>query len=167
MRRRRARLPGRLWFPRVRGGLGNCRKCGEACSGIWPGLTNSSLGRGPLPGSSLSHPDLAVVRCVNGERVPQATHRGHGRTPKDDPYKPPLPRVSLYEHNENDTHSWLLAQPSRTYRSSQLGVRAGADYTRWTLPDNQASPAQCGEPGTPVGAHELRGPAPRMPRRSR
>jgi hypothetical protein len=112
---------------------------GEACSGIWPGLNNSSLGRGPLPGSSLSHPDLAVVRCVSGERVPQATHRGHGRTPKDDPHKPPLPRASLYEHNENGMHSWLLAQPSRTYRSSQLGVRAGADYTRWTLPDSEAS----------------------------
>lgn len=111
---------------------------GEACSGIWPGLNNSSLGRGPLPGSSLSHPDLAVVRCVNGERVPQATHRGHGRA-QTDPYKPPLPRASLYEHDENGTRSWLLAQPSRTYRSSQLGVRAGSDYTRWTLPDSEAS----------------------------
>ena len=111
---------------------------GEACSGIWPGLNNSSLGQGPLPGSSLSHPDLAVVRCVNGERVPQATHRGHGRA-QTDPYKPPLPRASLYEHSENGTRSWLLAQPSRTYRSSQLGVRAGADYTRWTLPDSEAS----------------------------
>jgi len=110
---------------------------GEACSGIWPGLNNSSLGQGPLPGSSLGHPDVAVVRCVNGERVPQATHRGHGRSPKDDPHKPPLPRASLYEHSENGTYSWLLAQPSRTYRSSQLGVRAGADYTRWTLPDTE------------------------------
>ena len=112
---------------------------GETCSGIWPGLNNSSLGQGPLPGSSLNHPDLAVVRCISGERVPRATHRGHGRLPKDDPHKPPLPRASLYEHLENSATSWLLAQPSRTYRSSQLGARAGADYTRWTLPDPEAS----------------------------
>ena len=111
---------------------------GENCSGIWPGLNNSSPGQGPLPGSSLSHPDVAVVRCISGERVARATHRGHGRLPKDDPHKPPLPRASLYEHHENGTTSWLLAQPSRTYRSSQLGVRAGADYTRWTLPDREA-----------------------------
>ncbi len=112
---------------------------GEACSGIWPGLNNSSLGQGQLPGSSLGHPDVAVVRCANGERIPQATNRGHGIMPKDDPYKPPLPRGRLYEHNENGVSSWLLVQPSRTYRSSQPGVRAGADYTRWTLPESGAS----------------------------
>lgn len=110
----------------------------EGCSGIWPGLINPLIGHAPLPGQSLGHPDLAVVRCASGDRVPQPTHRGHGTMPAD-PGKPPLPRTALYEHEENGVTSWLLAQPSRSYRSAQPGARTGADYTRWTLPEIRAS----------------------------
>ena len=111
----------------------------QACQGIWPGLNNATFGRGPLPGSAIGHPDLAVVRCANGDRVPQPTHRGHGSRARHDPGQPPLPRAALYEHDECGTASWLLAQTSRTYRSGQVGARAGASYTRWTLPGDKAS----------------------------
>lgn len=111
----------------------------QACQGIWPGLNNKAFGHGLLPGSALGHPDLAVVRCANGDRVPQPTHRGHGRSARHDPYQPPLPRAILYEHDEDGVSSWLLAQTSRTYRSGQIGARAGAAYTRWTLPEGRAS----------------------------
>ncbi len=107
-----------------------------ACKGIWAGLNNTGLGRGPLPGSGSNHPDLAVVRCASGENVPRPTHRSHGATVPDR-HKPSLPRTSLYEHTEGGTQSWLLAQPSRVHRSGQPGVRAGTDYTRWTLPANR------------------------------
>lgn len=102
-------------------------------------ISNSTFGHGLLPGSSLGHADLAVVRCANGERVPQPTHRGHGGSARRHPYQPPLPRGTLYEHDYEGTYSWLLAQTSRTYRSSQVGARAAASYTRWTLPENRTS----------------------------
>ena len=105
----------------------------QGCKGIWPGLNDTTFGTGVLPGATLDHPDIAVVRCANGERVAQPTHRGHGSTVTD-PHKPNLPRATLYEHDEGGTHSWLLAQTSRTYRSGQISARAGAAYTRWTLP---------------------------------
>ena len=108
----------------------------QGCKGIWPGLNDTTFGTGVLPGATLDHPDIAVVRCANGERVAQPTHRGHGIT-VDDPHQPDLPRATLYEHNEGGTRSWLLAQTSRTYRSGQISARAGAAYTRWTLPDDK------------------------------
>lgn len=110
----------------------------QACQGIWPGLNNAAFGHGPLPGSTLGHADLAVVRCASGGRIPQPTHRGHGASARHDPHQPPLPRATLYEHDEDGTYSWLLAQTSRTYRSGQLGARTGATYTRWTLPDTKS-----------------------------
>jgi hypothetical protein len=109
----------------------------EGCRGIWPGLNNDSFGRGPLPGSSLRHPDLAVVRVATGARVPRPTHRSHGQQPKDK-HQPALPGSTLYEHDERGVPSWLLAQKSRTYRSQEIGARAGASYTRWTVPDDKA-----------------------------
>jgi hypothetical protein len=108
----------------------------ESCKGIWPGLSNDTFGHGPLPGSSLGHPDLAVIRCANGRRVPRATHRGHGAQPKDK-HQPALPGSTLYEHEEGGVHSWLLAQKSRVFRSQEVGARAGALYTRWTVPDDK------------------------------
>ncbi|MFI5734972.1 RNaseH domain-containing protein [Kribbella sp. NPDC051587] len=108
----------------------------ESCKGVWPGLNDAALGRGPLPGDSLDHPDLAVVRCASGDRVPQATHRGHGGSVAD-PHQPNLPRAYVYEHNEAGTLSWLLTQPSKSYRGQQINSRAGATYTRWTLPANK------------------------------
>jgi hypothetical protein len=39
---------------------------------------------------------------------------------------------------ERGVPSWLLAQKSRTYRSQEIGVRAGASYTRWTVPEDKA-----------------------------
>ncbi len=110
----------------------------QGCKGIWPGLNDASFGRGLLPGATLGHPDIAVVRCANGARVAQPTHRGHG-TRNDDPNHPDLPRSTLYEHDEHGTRSWLLAQPSRTYRSGQISARAGAAYTRWTVPADKLS----------------------------
>lgn len=110
----------------------------EGCSGVWPGLNNTSFGDGPLPGATLNHPDIAVVRTANGNRVPQPTHRGHGIA-VDDPHQPDLPRATLYEHDENGTRSWLLVQPSRTYRSGAISARAGAAYTRWTVPEDKIS----------------------------
>lgn len=110
----------------------------QGCRGIWPGLNDACFGNGILPGDTIDHPDIAVVRCANGDRIAQPTHRGHGPTTADS-NQPDLPRTTLYEHNENDTHSWLLAQPSRTYRSSQITARAGAAYTRWTLPPDKSA----------------------------
>ncbi|MFD3705775.1 RNaseH domain-containing protein [Nocardia sp. NPDC058658] len=108
----------------------------QGCKGIWPGLNDSSFGTGLLPGATLAHPDLAVVRCANGDRVAQPTHRGHGGTSAD-PHQPDLPRASLYEHDEDGTSSWLLAQPTRTYRAGAMSARAGGAYTRWTVPDDK------------------------------
>lgn len=110
----------------------------QGCKGIWPGLNDTSFGNGVLPGASLDHPDIAVVRCANGERVAQPTHRGHGIA-VEDPHQPDLPRATLYEHNEGSVRSWLLAQTSRTYRSGQISARAGAAYTRWTLPEDKTN----------------------------
>jgi hypothetical protein len=104
--------------------------------GIWTGLNHATFGRGPLPGSASNHPDLAVVRCASGENVPRPTHRSHGAKVPDR-HKPNLPRTMLYEHSEGGVTSWLLAQPSRVHRSSQVGSRAGTDYTRWTLPETR------------------------------
>lgn len=106
------------------------------CRGIWAGLNHATFGHGPLPGSASSHPDLAVVRCASGENVPRPTHRSHGAKVSDG-HKPNLPRTTLYERNEGGVTSWLLAQPSRVHRSSQIGSRAGTDYTRWTLPETR------------------------------
>lgn len=108
----------------------------EGCKGIWSGLNNSSFGHGLLPGSGLHHPDIAVIRCATGSRVPRPTHRGHGAQPKDK-HQPALPGSTLYEHEESGVRSWLLAQKSRVYRSQEIGARAGASYTRWTLPENK------------------------------
>lgn len=105
----------------------------QGCNGIWSGLNNTSFGNEILPGATLDHPDIAVVRCANGERVAQPTHRGHGRSVDDD-NQPNLPRATLYEHNEGGTRSWMLAQTSRTYRSGETSARAGAAHTRWTVP---------------------------------
>lgn len=108
----------------------------EACKGIWPGLNDTTFGTAALPGDDLDHPDIAVVRCANGDRVAQPTHRGHGPQVPD-PHQPNLPGATLYHHDENDTASWLLAQASRTYRSSQPDSRAGALHTRWTVPEDK------------------------------
>jgi len=108
----------------------------EGCRGIWPGLNHASFGHGPLPGSTSSHPDLAVVRCASGDNVPRPTHRSHGAQVSDR-YKPNLPRTTLYAHDEGNITSWILAQPSRAHRSSRPGSRAGTDYTRWTLPETR------------------------------
>jgi hypothetical protein len=105
----------------------------ESCKGIWPGLNDASLGNGPLPGDTISHPDVAVVRCASGSRVPQATHRGHGGAVAD-PHQPPLPQMAVYEHDEAGTLSWVLTQASKTYRGKTIDAKAGAKYTRWTLP---------------------------------
>lgn len=105
----------------------------ESCKGVWPGLNDASLGDGPLPGDTISHPDVAVVRCASGSRVPQATHRGHGGTVAD-PHQPPLPQMTVYEHDEAGTLSWVLTQASKTYRGKTIDAKAGAKYTRWTVP---------------------------------
>lgn len=110
----------------------------EACKGIWTGLNDATFGAATLPGDNVDHPDIAVVRCASGDRVAQPTHRGHGRKTAD-PHQPDLPRATLYEHNEAGTRSWVLAQTSRVYRSSQLDSRAGATYTRWTVPTNKTN----------------------------
>jgi hypothetical protein len=105
----------------------------EACKGIWAGLNDTTFGEAMLPGDAVEHPDIAVVRCATGDRVAQPTHRGHGQKVVD-PHQPNLPRATLYEHDEAGTRSWVLAQTSRAYRSSQPDSRAGAKYTRWTVP---------------------------------
>jgi hypothetical protein len=104
----------------------------EACRGLWRGLNNGSFGGGPLPGSTINHPDLAVVRCASGSNAPRPSHQSHTRRVTD-PYKPDLPRAELYEHEEGGVLSYILAQPSRIHRSGAAG-RAGTDFTRWTLP---------------------------------
>lgn len=109
----------------------------EAGRGIWPGLHNEGFGRGALPGSALGLTDLAVVRVASGEGAPQPTHRSHGAEPAD-PYQPALPGSTLYVHKEGEVNSWLLAQRSRVFRSQQIGARAGAAYTRWSLPEARA-----------------------------
>ncbi|WP_228542576.1 RNaseH domain-containing protein, partial [Nocardia sp. XZ_19_369] len=104
----------------------------EGAQGLWPGLAHSRFGSPQLPGSSILHPDLAVVRCASGDRAPRPTHQDH--TPRvADPHKPNLPGAILYRHQERNVESWLLAQPSRVHRSGAAG-RAGTDHTRWTLP---------------------------------
>lgn len=107
----------------------------EGGQSIWPGLTHARFGVHPLPGSSIRHTDLAVVRCASGARTPRPTHQDH--TPRvSDPHKPDLPGAILYRHQEGNAESWVLAQSSRVHRSGAAG-RAGTDHTRWTLPENR------------------------------
>ena len=109
----------------------------ESCRSLWNGLTHNSFGHGLLPGTTIGHPDVAVVRVAGGAQVPRPTHRSHGGQVKD-VLQPNLPGSTLYEHDDGGVVSWMLAQPSHVHRSSKVGARAGTMYTRWTLPESRA-----------------------------
>ncbi|MEV0246003.1 RNaseH domain-containing protein [Nocardia sp. NPDC050712] len=107
----------------------------EGAQSLWVGLTNARFGDHSLPGSSIRHDDLAVVRCASGHRTSRPSHQDH--SPRvSDPHQPDLPGAFLYRHQEGDTESWMLAQPSRVHRSGAQG-RAGTSHTRWTLPEKR------------------------------
>jgi hypothetical protein len=107
---------------------------------VWSGLRHAGHNRQPelVPGATLRHPDLAVVRVATGDNTLRATHRTHVPF-NNDSLKPDLPDSALYEHTENDTTIWLLPHKSRIFRAGNFGARVGADHTRWSLPAEKST----------------------------
>ncbi|MGW8570206.1 RNaseH domain-containing protein [Streptomyces niveus] len=102
---------------------------------VWPGLQDSKLGAGPLPGDALRERggDVAVVRLSTDvkEIGRPVTRRERANMPKD-PLQPAAPDRKVYRLTESTANSWLLAGRSVTLKSK--GGDRGARYTRWTLP---------------------------------
>ncbi|MFJ1598481.1 RNaseH domain-containing protein [Streptomyces sp. NPDC088261] len=102
---------------------------------VWPGLQDSKLGAGPLPGDGLRARggDVAVVRLSTDvkEIGRPVTRRERANMPKD-PLQPAAPDRKVYRLTDSTANSWLLAGRSVTIKSK--GGDRGARYTRWTLP---------------------------------
>jgi hypothetical protein len=98
---------------------------------IYPGLQNHHFGIGALPGATLAHPDLAIVRCNSTEEVPRPVNRYGGKR-SGDPHRPASPDGYVYRLDGH--HSWLFPKKSRQYKAK--GGDIGARFTPWTLPDD-------------------------------
>ncbi|MEV0675976.1 RNaseH domain-containing protein [Actinosynnema sp. NPDC050436] len=109
----------------------------QSTRSIWPGLQNVRLGAGPLPGDSLRARglDVAVVRMHADMRDlgRPVTRVDEGRRAADS-RQPAAPGQGVYRLVESSVPSWLFAGKSVTL-DAQWG-RIGAQYTRWTLPDD-------------------------------
>ncbi|MEV4252726.1 RNaseH domain-containing protein [Spirillospora sp. NPDC049652] len=114
--------------------------------GIWPGLHNSSLGEGPLPGDDLRArgEDVAVVRLHTAvEEIGRPVNRTEGRQVSD-PDQPNAPGKSVYRLPEAKVPSWLFPGASVLFRAK--GGSQGARATRWTLTDDGYGRAELGKP---------------------
>ncbi|SFD43009.1 RNaseH domain-containing protein [Streptomyces aidingensis] len=102
---------------------------------IWPGIQNTKLGTGPLPGDTLhaKGADVAVVRLNTeiSEIGRPVTRRERANMPSD-PQKPAAPDRKVYRLADTDRHCWLFAGRSASIKAK--GGDRGAFYTRWTLP---------------------------------
>jgi hypothetical protein len=108
---------------------------GAAARRIWPGLPNTRIGRGPLPGHVLRErgEDVAVVRVTTdvAEIGRPVTRKELANMPADSG-KPAAPDRKVYRLRDSDLPSWLFA--GRSTLLAAKGGDAGARYTRWTLP---------------------------------
>ncbi|MEU6354947.1 RNaseH domain-containing protein [Streptomyces sp. NPDC047072] len=107
---------------------------------IWPGLQNTRLGKGPLPGDTLrdQDADVGVVRLNTGisEIGRPVTRREKANMPSD-AKKPAAPERKVYRLAEGDRDCWLFAGRSASIKAK--GGDRGALYTRWTLPPGLTS----------------------------
>lgn len=110
---------------------------GPAARKIWPGLPNTRLGKGPLPGDALREngKDVAVVRVSTGvSEIGRPVTRQKDTNMPADKNKPAAPDRKVYRLADSAVPSWLFA--GRSTLLSSKGGDAGAKYTRWTLPDD-------------------------------
>jgi hypothetical protein len=113
---------------------------GPAARKIWPGLPNTRLGKGPLPGDVLREngKDVAVVRVSTGvSEIGRPVTRQKDTNMPADKKKPAAPDRKVYRLEDSTVPSWLFA--GRSTLLSSKGGDAGAKYTRWTLPDDAKS----------------------------
>lgn len=109
---------------------------GPAARKIWPGLPNTRLGKGPLPGDALREngKDVSVVRVSTGlSEIGRPVTRQNDTNMPADKNKPAAPDRKVYRLADSTVPSWLFA--GRSMLLSSKGGDAGAKYTRWTLPD--------------------------------
>ncbi|MFJ6677434.1 RNaseH domain-containing protein [Actinosynnema sp. NPDC091369] len=113
---------------------------GSASRKIWPGLPNTRLGKGALPGDVLRERgrDVAVVR-VNADvsEIGRPVTRDEKANMPRDRRQPAAPDRKVYRLEDSHLPSWLFA--GRSNLLSSKGGDAGAKYTRWTLPDEAKS----------------------------
>ncbi|MYW97451.1 DUF3893 domain-containing protein [Amycolatopsis rubida] len=113
---------------------------GAAARKIWPGLPNTRLGKGPLPGDVLRDcaKDVAVVRVSTSvaEVGRPVTREEKANMPRDRK-QPAAPDRKVYRLADSHLSSWLFAGRSTLLASK--GGDAGARYTRWTLPHEARS----------------------------
>ncbi|WP_242906937.1 RNAseH domain-containing protein [Actinomadura terrae] len=113
----------------------------DASRRVWSGLSDARLAAGALPGDGLPEArDIAVVRiCSDDTEIPRPVHKAAGGKRSADPGQPAKPDGRLYVHEGDDgRRSWMLGRTSTTYESGIVG-RAGALYTRFTLPPEKKS----------------------------
>ncbi|MBE1537084.1 RNaseH domain-containing protein [Actinomadura algeriensis] len=123
--------------------------------GIWPGLVNTTLGDGPMPGDVLRARggDVAVVRLHAAmEEIGRPVTRSEGLQVKD-PNKPNAPGQTIYRLAEAGEPSWLFPGTSVQFRSN--GGRQGAARTRWDLCDNGYERRELGKPWHSFTAKEI------------
>jgi hypothetical protein len=109
---------------------------GAAARKIWPGLPNTRLGKGSLPGDVLreSGKDVAVVRVSTAvAEIGRPVTRDEKANMPHDRMQPAAPDRKVYRLADSHLPSWLFAGRSTLLASK--GGDAGAKYTRWTLPD--------------------------------
>jgi hypothetical protein len=108
---------------------------GAAARKIWPGLPNTRLGKGPLPGDVLRErgKDVAVVRVSTAvaEIGRPVTRHEKANMPRDRK-QPAAPDRKVYQLADSHLPSWLFA--GRSTLLAAKGGDTGAKYTRWTLP---------------------------------
>jgi hypothetical protein len=112
----------------------------QATRTIWPGLQNTQLGKGPLPGDTLRDQglDVAIVRLnTNISEIGRPVTRREKANMPSDPNKPAAPDRKVYRLAEGDRHAWLFAGRSVSIKAK--GGDRGALYTRWTLPPGLTS----------------------------
>ncbi|MFD9702120.1 RNaseH domain-containing protein [Lentzea sp. NPDC059081] len=110
---------------------------GSAARRIWPGLPNTRLGRGLLPGDVLREngKDVAVVRVSTGvSEIGRPVSRQKDTNMPADEKKPAAPDRKVYRLADSTVPSWLFA--GRSTSLAAKGGDAGAKYTRWTLPED-------------------------------
>lgn len=110
----------------------------EGARTIWPGLQHAKFGRDLLPGYSLRERGRSIaVVSINtsyGE-VPQPVDRPADR--HNDPNRPLKPHDRLYKRTSSaGVTTWVLGQASRTYLGFGSAGRAGGQYTRFTVPED-------------------------------
>ncbi|MFH8618493.1 RNaseH domain-containing protein [Streptomyces sp. NPDC017979] len=106
-----------------------------ATRSLWPGLSDKSLGTGPLPGETMHNDgiDVAVVRLnSNNSEIGRPVTRVEKANMPADPKQPAAPERKVYRLAESGLDSWYFAGRSVTLKAK--GGDRGARFTRWSLP---------------------------------